>query len=372
MRIKKFTGRNTNEAMKAVKREFGEDALILGNKRGGDGSREITAAIDYDTGSAPGAGTGAAAYGEQTEAPAYTRTVAPVAAADAAGAEAARTEGLEEEIRELKELCWALVNRSSGRAGMVFSRIESEMVRSGIDPHLSRKIVMNAFKAVSRKKASDLDYIRSFIRKNMRRRITVADPLSSGGVLALIGPSGVGKTTTIAKLAANEALKKKRTVALLSMDTYRIGAAEQLKRYGRIMGLPVEVAGTGRELAEQIKAHSDKDLVLVDTAGKNHDDHVHMNELSRLADLAPSVRFNLVLSSQSRDEALYDAVRGFGSVPLDSLTFTKLDEGRNHGPVVNASVLAGRPVAFLTNGQRVPEDIERATEDRLINILMPN
>ncbi len=97
-----------------------------------------------------------------------------------------------------------------------------------------------------------------------------------------------------------------------------------------------------------------------------------MKELSALAALSPEVRFNLVLSSQTRDECLYDSIRGFSAVPFSSLTFTKLDEGSAYGPILNTAILAKKPIAYLTAGQRVPQDIELASKERLLNFFMPN
>lgn len=385
MHIKRFTAKTVKEAMRAVKDEFGPDALILSNKRLPDSDLfEVVAAVEYDV-SRPAANPAAAV--EKAAGAGKDRLPAPAVDGNAKKDEgpavspdedelplAARASAeVMEELRELREFCWEVLNRAGGSAGKVFSAIEREMVRNGIDTTLSQKITMNAFKAVSRDRATDLAYIKSFIKKNMRRKLAVADPIDKGGIMAFVGPTGVGKTTTIAKLAAIHKLKRKKSVALLSMDTYRIAAADQLKRYGHIIGVPVEVARSGSELDTFIRAHSDKDLIMIDTAGSSQKDKDRLRELGRLSGITPKVRFNLVLSSQSRDDVLYETVRGYdGCMPLDSLTFTKLDEGSVHGPVLNAALAAGKPVAWLTDGQKVPEDIEYATQERLLNFMMPN
>jgi flagellar biosynthesis protein FlhF len=210
------------------------------------------------------------------------------------------------------------------------------------------------------------------MKEKITEKIRVSDPLDKKAVVTFVGPTGVGKTTTIAKLAAVHALKRKKRVALLTMDTYRIAAAEQLKVYGRIIGAPVEVARNAGELARHISSHRDKDIILIDTAGRNPRNRAHMEEIAAIERISPDIKFNLVLSAQTRDEGLYDCVRSYGNHSIDSLTFTKLDEGRIYGPILNTMLLARKPVAYLTNGQNVPDDIEIATKQRLVKYFMPN
>lgn len=368
MHIKRFFGRTIKEAMNAVKGEFGPEALILGNKKSEDETVEIVAAIDYDL-------TQPVVLDINKDKSGLKKIKHNPVLSQAEEGERKQpfiSSTLEEEIKELRELCWTLVSRASGGHGEVYNVLKKEMLGNGIDRVLAQKIITGAFKSLSGDRSTDLNYIRSFIKKNMTKKLSVADPLEGGGIVAFIGPAGVGKTTTIAKLAAIYALKKKKDVAVLSMDNYRVASSDQLKQYGRRIGIPVDVARSDRELAACIRSYNNKDLVLVDTAGRSMRDREHMRELFSITRIEQKMKFNLVMSSQTRDESLYDLVKGFGKLPIDSLTFTKLDEGKVHGSILNAAILAGRPVAYLTDGQRVPEDIENATEDRLLNILLTN
>lgn len=366
MRIKRFAGVNVREAMKAVKEEFGENALILGTKRLGAGLHEVVAAIDYDLSSPVTLDLG---RGEGDVKASGTGNAAKDGGADVLAAE---LKNELRELRELKRLCMAVVSRSENPVSDVFRRLEDNLAANGIDRRLARKILLNTLGGVAKEKASDIAYLKSRIREKVYANISVADPLSQKGVVAFVGPSGVGKTTTIAKLAALNALRKKRSMALVTMDTYRIAAAEQLRIYGRLMGVPVDVAKDPGELRALLGVHSDKDLVLVDTAGRSQKDQARMKELEELASASPSIRFNLVLSSQTRDEAMYDAVRGFSAIPIGSLSFTRLDEGEAHGPILNAMMLARKPVAYLSTGARVPEDLEPASRENLVKFIMPN
>ena len=361
MRIKSFTGPTVKEALRLVKAEFGEHALIMSNKKLPAGQYEVVAAIDYNLAETATAGLKAASKSQGRILTAGTR----------ASLESELKKELSE-LRELKELCFSFAARSGTPAADVFNRLEENLVKGGVDRRLAKKILMNTLSGVTRDKAADIIYLKSRMRKKVYEKIAVKDPLASNGALAFVGSEGVGKTTTIAKLAALHAVKGKKRMALLTMDTSRIAGADQLKAYGRLMGVPVEVARDIRELKSAMASHRDKELLLVDTAGLNHRDPRRMSGLMDLADACPSMKFNLVLNSQTRDEAMYESVKGFGALPIDSLSFTRLDEGAEHGAILNAMVMARKPAAYLSTGSRVPEDIETASKERLLGFCMPN
>jgi flagellar biosynthesis protein FlhF len=379
MRIKSFTGTSVKDALKLVKAEFGDEALILSNKRLSTGQYEVVGAVDYDLNktvtvdlkTATGAtGNGMAGQGGRSSG----AKTWPDRSASQATDESLAAELKKElrELRDLKDLCVSFVTRSGSPVSEVFNKLEENLVTSGVDKRLARKILMNTISGVTKEKTADIMYLKACMRKKLYERIKVKDPLSGGGALAFVGAEGVGKTTTIAKLAAHHALKGKKRMALITMDTHRIAAAEQLKVYGRLIGVPVEVARDVKELKSFMSSHADKDLLLVDTAGRGQKDASRMNELKNLADECPEMKFNLVLNSQTRDEAMYESVKGFGALPIDSLSFTRLDEGSVHGSILNAMVLAQKPIAYLSTGSRVPEDIETASRERLLSFFMPN
>lgn len=371
MRIKSFTAPSAKEALRQVKAEFGDGALILSNKRLSSGECEVVAAVDYDLANPVAVDLGRVSSGRPADRP-VRAAAAPATAPDRRDGELAQELKKEiKELRELKDLCVSFVTRSGSPVAEVFNRLEENLVDNGVDRRLARKILMNTLSGVTRDKTADIMHLKACMKKNVYEKISVKDPLGARGAVAFVGPEGAGKTTTVAKLAAMHALRRKRKVALVTMDTYRIAASEQLKVYGRLIGVPVEVARDSRELKGFISAHSDKDLVLVDTAGRSQRDEARMGELRQMAEACPEMKFNLVLNSQTRDEAIYEHLRGFGALPLDSLSFTRLDEGRAHGSILNAMALAKKPVAYLSTGSRVPEDIETASKERLLDYFMP-
>jgi flagellar biosynthesis protein FlhF len=189
-------------------------------------------------------------------------------------------------------------------------------------------------------------------------------------MIALVGPTGVGKTTTIAKLAALYALKKKVKVALVTTDIFRAGAVEQLKTYAGILRVPMETVSTKKELEKALAVHANKDIILIDTAGKSGRDCGKMDELSGLLNGDSGIEKHLCLSATTRDEDLQDIVSRFKKLTVHRVLFTKLDESRKLGCIVNILLRNNLPLSYITNGQRVPEDIETASGKKVAQMVL--
>jgi flagellar biosynthesis protein FlhF len=189
-------------------------------------------------------------------------------------------------------------------------------------------------------------------------------------VVALIGPTGVGKTTTIAKLAADLALRRGKRVALIAADTYRIAAVEQIKTYAGIIGLTVEVVHGPDEMAEAMARTRDYDVVLIDTAGRSQRDTDRLDELAEVLAAAEPDRVHLVLSATAAEPVILEAAAAFNALRPTSIAFTKLDEAVLLGSLVNVPRALGMGVTYLTNGQDVPDNIEPATGERIATMLL--
>ena len=204
--------------------------------------------------------------------------------------------------------------------------------------------------------------------------IRVCKPFVSdnGGrlVAAFIGPTGVGKTTTIAKLAAELSLKQKKRVGIISIDSYRIGAVDQLRTYSDIMGLPCLPAFSQEDLREALSRMGNRDIILVDTAGQSHLDMDRMRELGRLLASGEEIRTHLVLSATVKREDMREAAENFATLSPVSYVFTKVDETRTRGGLLDQLMDRNLPVSFVTNGQRVPEDIMNATRKRMLQLIL--
>ncbi len=227
--------------------------------------------------------------------------------------------------------------------------------------------------------------LREEARGMLARLVGQARPAGGRRVVALVGPTGVGKTTTVAKLAGAAALARSPAagvpapvgpgggarVGLVTIDTFRVGAAEQLRAYAAIVGIPCLVAATPEELAEAVEERlAACDLVLVDTAGRNHRDEVRMEELERFWRARRPDEIHLVVTAGTRYADALEIVDRYGRAGFDRLLFTKLDETERLGLLVNLPVAAQRPVSYLCAGQRVPEDLMPARPREIARLLV--
>ena len=192
----------------------------------------------------------------------------------------------------------------------------------------------------------------------------------SGRIVALVGPTGVGKTTTIAKLAANFRLRENRRVGLITVDTYRIAAVEQLRTYADIIDLPMEVVSTPREMREAIDRLRDLDLVLMDTAGRSPRDEVRIRELKALLAEAKPDEVHLVLSAVGSATSMAATAERFATVGTSALVVTKLDEAMGLGSLLPVTRNCHLPISYLTNGQNVPDDIRVAQQRELAQMIL--
>jgi flagellar biosynthesis protein FlhF len=189
-------------------------------------------------------------------------------------------------------------------------------------------------------------------------------------IVALIGATGVGKTTTIAKIAANFVLDKACSVALITADTYRISAVEQLKTYSDIIGVPLEIVYSPDELRLAIDKHRDKQLILIDTAGRSQHNEFQLEELKCLLAVVPDIEKHLVLSATTKYKDAVDILRKFSLCEPDKVLFTKVDETSTVGAIINLVHQYPITLSYITNGQSVPDDIVVADSKELAKLLL--
>jgi len=184
-------------------------------------------------------------------------------------------------------------------------------------------------------------------------------------VAIFIGPTGVGKTTTLAKIAAEFSLNQQKNVGLITADTYRIAAIEQLKTYAEILNIPLKVVYSPEEVKNAVCEMEDKDLILIDTAGRSHKNKPHFDELKDLISYADADEIFLVLSCNTSPRAIKETLEYYGFIKNYKLIFTKLDESPSLGVIFNARYLTGKPLSYITTGQSVPDDIEFANPKQI-------
>ena len=197
-----------------------------------------------------------------------------------------------------------------------------------------------------------------------------ADQARGPHVVALIGPTGVGKTTTIAKLAANLKLREKHRVGLITLDTYRIAAVDQLKKYADIIGSPLKVVATPEDLTAACSACRTSTSSSIDTAGRSPNDTMKLNELKSLLAVAEPDEVHLVLSTTNSEECIQLAIARFADVRVDKIIFTKLDEAAHVGVVLNVVRKVNKSLSYVTTGQDVPDDIEVGRGRRLAQLIL--
>ncbi|NOQ41431.1 MAG: flagellar biosynthesis protein FlhF [Desulfuromusa sp.] len=248
------------------------------------------------------------------------------------------------------------------------------LVERGIDREVAATIARFAAPKMNERQRQEPDQCRDFLTTTIASLVQTTGPLWSPGDpqkrISLIGATGVGKTTTIAKLAAEAITQSGARVALVTIDTYRIAAVEQLKVYGEIMGLPVEVVLSPEQLQEALRRHRDKDLILIDTAGRSPRDQARIDELNQFLGKGSKVENCLVLAAPTEERLQQKTLEAFSPLPLSRLIFTKLDETDRCGTLINVPIRSNLPLAYLTNGQQVPEDLLRAEPKMVAELVM--
>ena len=353
MRVKRFVADTAQQAIARVKRDLGDDALILHSRPFKEGGflglfakrrYEVLAAVDNK---------------ETMRIP----TAAKQPSAEK-GEEKQRQLFQPEQPKVMPEL--EQVKKELSEIKMAIEGVTAQ-VRNG-SPTVETPVAATATPTVPAEPAAadkpDPDVASSTSQKDLDEFLIKTYPIRLGNrptVVALVGPTGVGKTTTIAKLAANFALFEGKSVGLITIDTYRIAAVEQLKTYSEIINLPIEVVYTAADLKRAFQKLSDKQLILIDTAGRSQKNKQQIRELKHFFNGRPLNETHLVLSANTKLEDLLETADSFKELGVNRLIFTKLDETNSLSNVIEVAERLRIPLSYVTTGQSVPEDIEVAT-----------
>ncbi len=373
MKIKSYFSRTVEDAMAMAGQELGPDAVLLNSRKSAPESRHLG---EYEV---------VFADTVPAEAQAETAGGAPVPERQPV------PDRLSQEVAELKgelENMRRAITRSAfapphwARSSADASNAYAALTAADVAPDLAREIVEGAEARtapapITGKRGAQRRESHTFARAlaaEMESRVQTQSTLGVAearpAIVALVGPAGSGKTSTLVKLAVNYGLAARRPSLLLSTDTYRVAAAEQLRCYAAILGVAFQVHETVAALAQAIEENRGKELILIDTPGLSYGDLPAAAQMAEFLASRKDIDTHLVLPASMRAPDLARASDAFGVFRPRRLLFTKLDETGSFGPILNETIRTGRPLSFFSDGQRIPEDLETAGGSRLVSLIL--
>ncbi len=429
MKVKTFHALTMQDAIRAIKEELGPDAVILSSKEVHQGGRlmsyfnkpvlEVMAAAEYDPLPAikpagaepvsnerrkPAAPTPANTWTQPVGPDAFRETLqgmlanptpvprrsgAPSVSPQASGQSRPsaprpseikqnRLQELRNELRELSREIGASLPAAAQSLGHhtepAIASLCRNLAAQGLRPSSADRIGRSLARELAPGLAQDPQTLQSALAKCLAQDIRVSGPMLSGQgdrtIAMMIGTNGAGKTAAITKLAAHYQLEEKKSVAIVSLDTYRLASVEQLRMYAEVLGIPCESALSAKQAAAYVHQHADADLILIDTAGFGEQDLALVHTLHQLLKTEPEVQTHVVVSASTREQDLQRQIAQIHALPLLRLLFTKLDETDSFGALYELSHQSGIPLSYWSAGQRVPDDLEIAAPQRLAEFLL--
>lgn len=416
MKIKTFHALTMQDAMRAIKEELGPDAIILSSKEVREGGRllrafnrpvlEVMAASDQDlsrpslpvneTSEAMGPPQPKAVPPPSTAVQNFQQTLKSILTPTAGQPAAVKPERpvvrpsvishgwkdgrLRHLCTELGEVSRLLGNSlpedcrpSENHLPPLFATLSRSFIQQGMRPSTAELIVNGVRRAGEKDDQCRDEVVTRVLRHQIAQHIRTTGPLLKGkkdrAIAVLLGPSGAGKTSAAAKLAAYYRLEERKSVVLITFDTYREAGVEQLRRYAKVIGVPFATGLSARQVHEGLRRHAQTDLVLIDMPGAGLDEIASTKELHRLFQGGTTITTHLVLQASTREPDLRRLVDRAGELPQLRLLFTKLDETESFGTVFEVAYQTGVPLSYWSAGRRVPEDLEVASPERLADFL---
>jgi flagellar biosynthesis protein FlhF len=366
MKMKKYTADTMVNAMKQIRADFGENAIIMSSNivqsKGFLGLFkkkfvEVVAGFDEPV-----------SLHKET-------AIQPVSRPVEDYADDSQTVDFKSEMKELKKMIRNLQQTpSSTQYPDEMQVIIRHLQKQNLSQSLVNEISEDIFNRMKAEKKSftheeQLALAGDFLKSELKG-------IPFGGIslkkkyINVLGPTGVGKTTTIAKIAARALLEKKKKVGFITTDTYRIAAIEQLRTYANLLQAPVEIVYNERDFKAAIQKFDDLDLVFIDTAGRNYKEAKFIEELSSLIDFSLEMESFLVLSMTTKEDDMQTIVQQFNALPIEKFIFTKMDETNSVGPMFSLMKTFEIGTAYITDGQEVPEDLTEADADTLVQLLL--
>lgn len=366
MQIKKFVGNTLKEAVEKMKEELGSDAVILSTKviepNAATGKKkyfEVTCGIDDDI-----------VEKKSTAAPKKEKEV--------------EVKTFESELKKITEKVYGVSNKSEPKSTKQKEIVKEDALNNAIDlkaltesllqKDIEKKVVSIIIDQLKKYQAflteDNLEhYVVSVISGMINTSKFEINKNKKPKIISLIGPTGVGKTTCIAKLAVISKILHKLDVGLISIDTYRLGALDQLRIFSEVSNIDLLVAYEPNEMPKLVSKFKKKDLIFIDTVGRSQKNTILLKGIKDFLDAVKTDETYLVLNSAASTKNLNDVASKFKGIGFDGLIFTKLDEAVTYGNILNVVNAFGVPIKYLTNGQVIPDDIIAADPDFIANMI---
>jgi flagellar biosynthesis protein FlhF len=415
MRVKRYVVDSMPDALQRIRSDLGKDAVILNTKEVRSGgflgffSRkqiEVIAAIDSIAASSGSAGSAAVQSIHQKpaspervyrESPINSQgslsnitATSPVSVMEHKTGEVqtdqaakenrqiseSKSDQLSEEIKEMKKMMYSLINQGNEHTKMTeaFMKIQQQLLIHEFDPLLVQDILHKAIEQAEVPVSELTDKEARDLVKNQLKEMVTTDQIKGisdkAKIIHFIGPTGVGKTTTIAKLAAEQVLKHHKKVGFITSDTYRIAAVEQLKTYATILNVPLEVVYSPQDIKKALNNLQDRDIIFMDTAGRNFRNEMYVSELNSLLTSQGDSETYLVLSLTMKYKDMKVVTNNFSKFKVDKILFTKKDETDSFGSIFNITRDFPLMLSYITNGQNVPDDISKINIDEFIEQIL--
>ncbi|MBM7603305.1 flagellar biosynthesis protein FlhF [Metabacillus crassostreae] len=380
MKVKKYIAPSMQEAMKKIRSEMGNDAVILNSKMIYTGGFlglfakkkiEVIAAMDPDIPRKMNEDT----QNSQKVKSKLTETTKQEKINEQTDSNVTENNSLLNEIIEMKKMIKSI---SSNEKNEYYPELLQDMLNKlvirDVNPDI-RGQIMSELLEYWYKQNGQVTKEKLKLKEN-ELFIELLKDIDFGGVsykkkyINVIGPTGVGKTTTLAKLAAECVIQKQKKVAFITTDTYRIAAIDQLKTYAKILNVPLEVCYSIDDFKAAQKKFAMYDYVFIDTAGRNFLDSQYVNDLRKLIDFTDEMETFLVLAATAKATDMLAVYKQFSVIPINKLIFTKMDETSTRGTLFDVMLKTKKGIAYTTHGQNVPDDIEMATREKIVNQIL--
>jgi flagellar biosynthesis protein FlhF len=383
MQIKKFRANDTAEALRLIRKEFGSRAVILSSKdvelgAGVFGFKkkycvEVTAATD----AAP-----ARTVSESGKSPlerlalkvGRKESAAPVSLKQRKNAVSIHRERSIPVARRMKPAKLRSGFSRKTEPGMRFFSLYKELQDQGVKEQIAMDLVRELGRFSPATKRFGAEDLKQGVIEILRKMGVVTKPIQiikgEQKIAAMVGPTGVGKTTTIAKLAAIGGLKNGRKLGMITLDDKRIGAVAELEAYSRIFSVPMEVASNRRQFDQALHNLRRKDVILIDTPGISRKEDTLLRRVQDLLQRAKSAEIHLLMSATTREKEFKNILDRFKPMKINSLLFTRLDDSTEYGELINQLIDTRIPASYFADGPQIPENIEVATLDKLVNLVL--